>query len=113
MKILLDECLPLDLRHSFPNHDAHTVQWARLKGTSNGELLRSAEAAGYDVLLTVDQGLPRLLRQAHQRLSIILIRSQTNQIEDLLPLVDSILQALSAIKPGEIVSIPQSQIRYH
>jgi hypothetical protein len=22
MKILLDECLPIDFRHSFPNHDA-------------------------------------------------------------------------------------------
>jgi predicted nuclease of predicted toxin-antitoxin system len=25
MKILLDECLPLDFRHSFPTHDAHTA----------------------------------------------------------------------------------------
>lgn len=54
MKILLDECLPLDFRHSFPG--AHTVQWAGLKGKKNGELLQAAEAAGYDVLLTVDQG---------------------------------------------------------
>jgi len=28
MKILLDECLPLDFRHSLPTHDAHTAQWA-------------------------------------------------------------------------------------
>jgi hypothetical protein len=57
MKILLDECLPLDFRYSFPG--AYTAQWAGLKGTKNGELLRAAEAAGYDVLLTVDQGIPR------------------------------------------------------
>jgi predicted nuclease of predicted toxin-antitoxin system len=43
MKVLLDECLPLDFRHSFPNHDAHTVQWAGLKGKQNGELLQAAE----------------------------------------------------------------------
>jgi hypothetical protein len=55
MKILLNECLPLDFRHSFPGHDAHTAQWAGLKGKKNGELLRAAEVAGYDVLLTVDQ----------------------------------------------------------
>jgi hypothetical protein len=42
----------------FPNHDAHTVQWAALKGKQNGELLKAAEAAGYNVLLTVDQGIP-------------------------------------------------------
>lgn len=30
MKILLDECLPLDFRHSFSGHEAHTAQWAGL-----------------------------------------------------------------------------------
>ena len=54
MKIPQDECLPLDFRHSFPSHDAHTAQWAGLKGKKNGELLRAAELAGYEVLLTVD-----------------------------------------------------------
>lgn len=57
MKILLDECLPLDFRHSFPGHDAHSAEWAGLKGKTNGELLRDAELAGYEVLLTVDQGI--------------------------------------------------------
>jgi len=42
---------------AFPIHDAHTAQWAGLKGEKNGELLRAAEVAGYDVLLTVDQGI--------------------------------------------------------
>jgi hypothetical protein len=42
MKILSDECLPLDLRHSFPSHAAQTAQWAGLKGKKNGELLLAA-----------------------------------------------------------------------
>jgi len=58
MTILLDECLPLDFRPSFPDHEAHTAEWAGLKGKTNGELLREAELAGYEVLLTVDQGIP-------------------------------------------------------
>src|SRR5216683_1983226 len=100
MKILLDECLPLDFRHSFPTHDAHTAQWAGLKSKKNGELLRAAEVAGYDVLLTVDQGIPHQQPPAGRRLSIILVRSRTNQIEDLLPYVNTILQALETIQPG-------------
>ncbi|MBZ5727891.1 MAG: hypothetical protein LAP87_23220 [Acidobacteriia bacterium] len=92
MKILLDECLPLDFRHSFPSHDAHTVQWAGFKGKKNGELLQAAQVANYDVLLTVDQGIPHQQRPASWKISIILIRSRTNQIEDLLPLVDAILR---------------------
>ena len=53
MKILLDECLPVDFRYSFPCHEAHTVQWAGLKGKKNGELLYAAEVAGFEVLITV------------------------------------------------------------
>jgi predicted nuclease of predicted toxin-antitoxin system len=104
MKILLDECLPLDFRHSFP--DAHTAQYAGLKGTKNGELLRAAEAAGYDVLLTVDQRLPRDHDLSGKNLSVILIRSRTNQLEDLLHLLEPILQALDAIQPGQAVIVP-------
>lgn len=107
MKILLDECLPLDFRHSFPDHEAHTAQWAGLKGKKNGELLLAAELAGYDVLLTVDQGLPHQQSSAGRKLSIILVRSRTNQLEDLLLLVDAILNALETIQPGQTVSIPE------
>lgn len=107
MKILLDECLPVDFRHSFALHDVHTVQWAGLKGKTNGELLRAAELAGYDVLLTVDQGLPHQQSSVGRKLSIILIRSRTNQLEDLLPLARAILDALESIQPGQIVAAPE------
>ena len=106
MKILLDECLPFDFRHSFPSHEAHTAQWAGLKSKKNGELLLAAEMAGYEVLLTVDQGIPHQHHSAGRKLSIILVRSRTNQIEDLLPFVDAILNALNRITPGQIVPIP-------
>jgi hypothetical protein len=78
MKILLDECLPVDFRHSFP----------------------AAELAGYDVLLTVDQGIAYQQNLTGNRLSIISIRSKTNQLEDLRPLVGAILEALKTIGLG-------------
>src|ERR1700690_3676429 len=106
MRILLDECLPLDFRHSFPGHDAHTALWAGFKSKKNGELLLAADRAGYDVFLTVDQGVPHQLPSGSRKLSIILLRSRTNQIEDLLPFVDAILNALETIVPGQVVPIP-------
>lgn len=109
MKILLDECLPLDFRHRFPMHEAHTVQWAGFKGMKNGELLRSAEIAGYDVLLTIDQGIPYQQGSGGRRLSIILLRCRTNQIEDLLPLTGAILQAMETIQPGQTIAIPPTE----
>lgn len=105
MKILLDECLPLDFRHSLPGHETHTAEWAGLKSKKNGELLRAAEAAGYDVPLTVDQGIAYQQNLTGRKLSIISIRARTNQLEDLLPLVDAIMEAMNMIYPGQIVRI--------
>jgi hypothetical protein len=53
---------------------------------------------GYDVLVTVDQGIPHQQYPAGRKLSIILLRSRTNQLGDLLPLVDAIMQALATIQ---------------
>jgi predicted nuclease of predicted toxin-antitoxin system len=105
MRILLDECLPLDFRHSFPGHNAQTAEWAGMKGKKNGELLREAELAGYDVLLTVDQGIPHQQNLTGRKLAIVAIRSRTNQLEDLLPLVDAILHALTNTTPGQTVRV--------
>jgi predicted nuclease of predicted toxin-antitoxin system len=105
MKILIDECLPNDFRHCFPAHEVHSVQWARFKGKKNGELIRAAESAGYEVLLTVDQSIPHQQNSTTRRLSIVLIRSYTNQMEDLMPLVDSILEVLEIITPGESLPV--------
>lgn len=66
----------------------------------------AAESAGYDVLLTVDQGISQQQRSASRKLSIIVVRSRTNQIEDLLPFVDAILEALTTIAPGQIMALP-------
>jgi predicted nuclease of predicted toxin-antitoxin system len=105
MKILLDECLPVDFRHSFPENEVQSVEWAALKGKKNCELLRDAELAGYEVLLTVDGGIPHQQNLAGRKLSIITIRSRTNQLEDLLPFADAIVNALQTMFPGEIVRI--------
>ena len=105
MKILLDECVPLDFRHSLPDHDVHTAQWAGFKGLSNGKLLSAAEAAGYEVLLTVDQGIAQQQRLGGRKLAVIIVRTPTNQLEDLMKAVDDIRLALGTSRPGEVVIV--------
>ena len=105
MKILLDECLPVDFRLRFPQHETHTAEWAGLKSLSNGALLKAAEEAGYDVLLTVDQGLPHQNNFTGRRIAVVAIRARTNQLEDLVPLVDRILESLMTIRPGEVMRV--------
>jgi predicted nuclease of predicted toxin-antitoxin system len=108
VKILLDECLPLGLRHSFPRDEVHTVQWAGLKGKTNGELLQAAEDASYDVLVTVDKNLPHQQNLADLKLAIVIVTAPTNQLEDLLPLVNQILEALGTIERGQVVRVSRS-----
>jgi alkanesulfonate monooxygenase SsuD/methylene tetrahydromethanopterin reductase-like flavin-dependent oxidoreductase (luciferase family) len=86
----------------FRRHEVHSAEWAGLKSRKNGELLRAAEAAGYDVLLTSDQGLPYQNNFTDRRISVLAIRAKTNQIEDLIPLVERILNVLKGLRPGEI-----------
>jgi hypothetical protein len=42
-----------------------------------------------------------------RKLSIIVMRSRSNQMEDLLPLVSDILKALETIQRGQIVEISE------
>lgn len=39
MKVLLDECLPVDPRHHLPGHEVHKAEWAGFKGLKNGQFL--------------------------------------------------------------------------
>lgn len=105
MRVLLDECLPVNFRHELRGHEAHTVQWVGFKGKKNGDLLQAAENAGYDVFLTVDQGLPYQAHGDSRTLAVIVLSSPTNQLEDLRLLVDSVLHAISNIAPGQIVTV--------
>ena len=53
MKLLVDECVDERLRLLFSGHDCQTSRFANLAGLKNGHLLEAAEAAGFDVLITV------------------------------------------------------------
>jgi predicted nuclease of predicted toxin-antitoxin system len=106
MKILLDECLPSDFRHSLSGEEAHSAEWAGTRGLSNGELLRVAEAAGYTVLLTVDKGIPHQQNATRRRLAIIVLRARSNRLPDLTPFVVAILEALKRIQHGDVIVLP-------
>lgn len=105
MKILLDECLPSHLRKHLVGHDCETVPRAGLAGKPNGELLALAERFGWQVLLTMDRGVPYQQNLAGRAISVIVVRSKSNRLADLQPLVPGILEALGFIKKGQVVRV--------
>ncbi len=57
MKILLVQGTPVPLRRYLPEHVVTTAYEQGWSGLENGELLREAEEAGYELLVTTDQNL--------------------------------------------------------
>lgn len=64
-----------------------------------------AEQQSFDVLLTVDKGIEYEQNLAGRKIAIIILRSKSNRLADLVPLAPECLVRLSAIKSGEIVRI--------
>lgn len=76
-----------------------------MAGFKNGQLLDAAEAAGFDVLITVDQNIPNQQNLGRRRLSLLILCAGTNRLRDLLVLVTSAKHALNSIGHGDVVTI--------
>ena len=106
MKVLLDENLPHELRHHLAGHDAFTVSYIGWSGTKNGALLKLAGAGGFDVFLTMDNGVAYQQNTAALPLSVVILRAPSNDMGDLVPLVPALLARLNQITPRSIARVP-------
>ena len=98
MRILLDESVPGRLSPLLVGHTVSTVQrqgWASIK---NGELLVLA-AREFDVLLTADKGMEYQQNLATLPVSILIVLTRSNRVEDLARAVPAILAALAQLPP--------------
>lgn len=91
MKLLLDENLPIQLRRDFdPEHDVFTARYMGWLGKKNGELLGLMWFNGFDGLVTNDQNLVFQQNLSKVSLKIIILKSPTNDIDDLRPFVEKL-----------------------
>ena len=102
MRVLLDEQLPRQLAQEFLRHEVRTVQQQGWAGLGNGELLRRAEEAGFEVFLTADQNLEFQQNLVGSSLRVIVLVAPSNALEDLLPLVPSILRSIPDARSGQV-----------
>lgn len=105
MRLLIDECVDERLRLLFPGHDCQTARFANLAGLKNGRLLDAAEAAGFDVLITVDRSIPDQQNLTGRNISLLILHGPTNRLLDLQGLVPAAISALRSIGRGEVVRI--------
>ncbi len=104
MKVLLDECLPKKLKHEVNAEFVTTVPEAGWASIQNGTLLRLAEQE-FDVFLTNDQNLEHQQNLKKLDLAIVVLVASTNDIEDLIPLMPAVNDALSNVRAGELIYI--------
>lgn len=71
MKILLDECVPLQVRCALPNHEVTTAQRMGWGGISNGDLLDQAEGEGFQVFILADKNLRYQQNLSGRRIAIL------------------------------------------
>ena len=105
MKLLLDECIPRKLKKYLRPHECKSVPEAGFAGKKNGVLLTLAEAAGFDVLVTIDEGIEYEQNHANRAMAIIIIRAKSNRLADISPSTPSCLRALKTIAAGQIVRV--------
>jgi hypothetical protein len=68
--------------------------------TGNGDLLAAAEKVGFDLFLTVDQGIEYQQNLNARKVAIIIFQAKSNRLKDLVPLVPACLAHIKTIQPG-------------
>lgn len=105
MRILVDESLPRQLVPLLVGHDARMVQTEGWSSMRNGELLRQAATAGYDVFLTPDRKLEYQQHIPRVGVAVVVVRAHTNRIEDIARLVPELLRVLPEVRVGTVTHV--------
>ena len=103
MRILLDECVPLQVRHALPEHEVATAQGMGWRGLSNGQLLDAAEQAGFALLIVADKNLRYQQDLASRRVAILEL--WTNHRPTLEKHFEEIRAGVARIKGGEYLTL--------
>ena len=78
MRVLFDKNVPVGVRRFLAQYTVSTiVEMGWPERLENGELLRAAEASGFDVMVTSDQNIPYQQNLKGRKLSMIVLGSNT------------------------------------
>jgi hypothetical protein len=98
LRVLLDENMPHQLRPHLSALDVSTAVYVGFGGFQNGELLRAAEDAGFDVLLTGDLSIEHQQNLAGRKIAIVSLSANNWRI--VRNHIPSIAAAIATSQPG-------------
>ncbi len=107
MRILFDQGTPVTIRNALQDHSVRTAYEQGWSTLLNGELLRVAEEAGFDVLLTPDTSLPQQQNLKGRKLAVVILTR--NRWKLIQPRIAEIVAAVNSARPGtySVVEIPE------
>jgi hypothetical protein len=105
VKILFDQCVAKPLRREFSHHEIKTAREMGWQALKNGNLLDQAQAAGFEILLTVDQNLRYQQNLQGRSIAVVVMIAGGITIEDLRPLVPAVEKTLLDVQPGQVYEV--------
>lgn len=105
MRVVLDENVPVELADELPDHEVVHVKDLGWKGIGNGELLRRADEAGFEALITGDSHLPDQQNLAGFDVAVIQLRPPRLVMDQVRTMIPAIEAALRSAKPGAVAII--------
>jgi len=103
MRVMLDECVPVRLKHWLPSHEVESVTGIGWSGIKNGRLLRLLVDGGYEVFVTADKNLE--YQQHLPELPLAILVLPTNHWKSLQPHQARVLQAFGSLKRGQVTRL--------
>ena len=103
MKILLDECVPVQIRDALAGHESHSATDPQWRGLSNGELLRLAERQKFHLIIVADKDM-RYQQNLSGR-SMAILELWTNHRPTLERHFPYIRAAVERMRPGQYIEL--------
>lgn len=104
MKLLFDQGTPAPLRAYLPEHSVDTLAEKGWSDKDNGELLKLAEASGYEILVTTDQNMRHQQNLAGRQIGIVVLLSAN--WPEVRHRTREIVRAITVVRSGEVIEVP-------
>jgi len=101
MKLLLDECVPEDLKDFISDHEVRSTSEMGWKGLKNGELMHAAADAGFEVFLTSDKNIRHQQNVSKYPIAVVVFDAPRNTITELEKKIPRLYELLQTVQKGK------------
>lgn len=104
MRVFLDACVDPRVAALLEGHQVTTAFEMAWHTLSDAVLVQRVQDR-FEAIITIDQGFEFQHNLSHLRFGIVIVHVRQNKAEFYAPLAAELLEALSRIKPGQVVHV--------